>query len=71
MTRWIPAFAGMTLGLLLETMRKLRLLIAGGIALLLAQIGATTAQDIACSAPLKEMLEIDLMFGRISAARWG
>jgi F0F1-type ATP synthase membrane subunit c/vacuolar-type H+-ATPase subunit K len=46
-------------------------LIAGGIALLLAQIGATTAQDIACSAPLKAMLEIDLMFGRISAARWG
>jgi Protein of unknown function (DUF3574) len=53
----------MMLGLLLETMRKLRLLIAGGTALL-AQALPATAQDIACSAPLKAMLEIDLMFGR-------
>jgi len=54
----------MTLGLLIETMRKLRLLIAGGTALLLAQALPATAQEIACSAPLKAMLEIDLMFGR-------
>lgn len=59
---WIPAFAGMTPEGF--AVFDIRLPIAASIVLLIAHMASGTAQEIACHAPLKPMLEIDLMFGR-------